>query len=478
MKRFISLLTVCLMLISMCVFSTVTVFASEGDFTYKEVDGGVEITAYTGFIQVEKDENEQLIPVYLNIPETLGGSPVVGIGDKAFYQNKSRVFVVLPEGIEYIGNRAFAGSHIRGIEMSDSVKTLGDSAFNGCIYLETLTLSKGIKTISNSCFHDCTRLEEIVVPEGVEVIEDMAFQTVNHLTSLTLPSTLKSIGEYAFAYMGISEIIIPEGVEELADFSFFMCPNLKKVTIPDTVKTIGECAFRSCPLLSTLSLGEGVETIKTGAFESCALTNVSIPASVTEIGDYAIGYAWDDGLWDYVLVEDFEIICVEGTAGYEYASANGITYTATPSEGPTEEPTEAPTQAPTEAPTQEPTEAPTNAPTVAPTAEPTEAPTNAPTVAPTAEPTDAPTNAPTVVPTNAPTQTPTEEPPTAPKFEKGDANTDGNVNIKDATAIQKHVAELTKLSVEGMILAEYDGDTKITVKDATAIQKFIAGIVF
>ena len=58
----------------------------------------------------------------------------------------------------------------------------------------------------------------------------------------------------------------------------------------------------------------------------------------------------------------------------------------------------------------------------------------------------------------------------------GDANCDDEVNIKDATAIQKHIAMLEVLSDTGYILADVDEDTDVNIKDATAIQKFIAGI--
>jgi len=69
--------------------------------------------------------------------------------------------------------------------------------------------------------------------------------------------------------------------------------------------------------------------------------------------------------------------------------------------------------------------------------------------------------------------------PTNPEFMGilGDANIDDEVNIKDATAIQKHVAMLEVLSDTGYILADVDASDDVNIKDATAIQKHIAGIV-
>lgn len=57
----------------------------------------------------------------------------------------------------------------------------------------------------------------------------------------------------------------------------------------------------------------------------------------------------------------------------------------------------------------------------------------------------------------------------------GDSNEDGEVNVKDATAIQKHVASLTNLTEMGALLADVNADGKVNVKDATAVQKYVAG---
>ncbi len=58
----------------------------------------------------------------------------------------------------------------------------------------------------------------------------------------------------------------------------------------------------------------------------------------------------------------------------------------------------------------------------------------------------------------------------------GDANCDGDINIKDATAIQKHIAMLESLTDTGFILADVDASSDVNIKDATAIQKKIAGL--
>ncbi len=58
----------------------------------------------------------------------------------------------------------------------------------------------------------------------------------------------------------------------------------------------------------------------------------------------------------------------------------------------------------------------------------------------------------------------------------GDANEGGIVNIKDVTAIQKHVAGIEILSDTGEKLADADQSGEVNVRDATAIQKYLADI--
>ena len=57
----------------------------------------------------------------------------------------------------------------------------------------------------------------------------------------------------------------------------------------------------------------------------------------------------------------------------------------------------------------------------------------------------------------------------------GDANGDGKVNIKDATLIQKFLANLETLGALGKEVSDVNSDSRVTIKDATAIQKKIAG---
>lgn len=64
----------------------------------------------------------------------------------------------------------------------------------------------------------------------------------------------------------------------------------------------------------------------------------------------------------------------------------------------------------------------------------------------------------------------------AEKNKLGDVNGDLNVNIKDATDVQKHCASIIKFTSAQLQAADVNFDTRVNVADATAIQKLIAGL--
>lgn len=59
----------------------------------------------------------------------------------------------------------------------------------------------------------------------------------------------------------------------------------------------------------------------------------------------------------------------------------------------------------------------------------------------------------------------------------GDVNKDSQVNVKDATMIQKFVADMVEFDSAQIKCGDVDADNRVTVKDATAIQKYTAGII-
>ena len=59
-------------------------------------------------------------------------------------------------------------------------------------------------------------------------------------------------------------------------------------------------------------------------------------------------------------------------------------------------------------------------------------------------------------------------------YDIGDVNLDGRIDIRDVTAIQRHIAEVEPLSGPALALADTNGDGFVNIDDATLLQMYLA----
>ena len=64
-----------------------------------------------------------------------------------------------------------------------------------------------------------------------------------------------------------------------------------------------------------------------------------------------------------------------------------------------------------------------------------------------------------------------------PPQEYGDVNSDDSIDVMDATAIQRYLANIDRRAINLIESADVDNDVKITILDATIIQKYVAQII-
>ena len=88
------------------------------------------------------------------------------------------------------------------------------------------------------------------------------------------------------------DVIIPEKIGDhevkLIGDRAFQKQTVTSITVPDSVTTIGNEAFRSCHLLTSITIPNSVTTIGNAAFRTCtSLTSITIPYIVTTIGNAA-----------------------------------------------------------------------------------------------------------------------------------------------------------------------------------------------
>ena len=79
-------------------------------------------------------------------------------------------------------------------------------------------------------------------------------------------------------------VILPEGITVIGAEAFCVCDWLTEITLPESVTHIGEYAFYQSGL-TAITLPDGVETVEERAFRKCSsLSSVVLPDSITSIG--------------------------------------------------------------------------------------------------------------------------------------------------------------------------------------------------
>ena len=151
----------------------------------------------------------------------------------------------------------------------------------------SVIIPEGVQKIGDSAFAKLSTVTSYSFPSTLVEIGEGAF-TYCKASSLTFPSSLRKIGEGAFYFAYTGSVTFNEGLQEIGAYSFRLS-DIKTLSIPDSVKTIGDYAFyQTMMLTSQISLGSGVETIGEGAFMNSKISGtLTIPASVTSIGDGA-----------------------------------------------------------------------------------------------------------------------------------------------------------------------------------------------
>ena len=225
----------------------------------------------------------KLVAGGLTIP---GSVKYVNPGSFAGYNNITSV--TIEEGVVAVGELAFAYcDKLTNVAIAGSVDTIGDYAFMGCDLLETAVIEEDVDDLGGGTFMNCVKLRNVTLPESAG--EAVAYDLFSGCTSLPSEEGVVYADNWVCDYAGdAKEVVIRNGTTRILYGAFSGCSGLTSVTIPDSVTSIGDYAFGYCDDLTSVTIGDGVTSIGGRAFSGCnSLTSVTIPDSVTSIGGSA-----------------------------------------------------------------------------------------------------------------------------------------------------------------------------------------------
>lgn len=253
---------------------------------------------------------------------------VSDIESDAFSNHPEIKHLVVSEGISSIQEGAFRRcANLKSIHLPSSLLSLNASAFAFCSRVEKITVSKGNETFDSRghCNAVINTADSTLVlgcqwtkiPEGVTIIGQCAFMGRLYLDSLMIPEGVKRMESGALRYCsGLRYLSLPNSLESLGDLVLDGCSNLQALHIPANVCEIGHSVLSDCTGLRKISVSprnkwfdsrehcnaiirtsedsivagcglstivEGIQRIGYDAFWGTSLTRIYIPSSVTHI---------------------------------------------------------------------------------------------------------------------------------------------------------------------------------------------------
>lgn len=136
---------------------------------------------------------------------------------------------------------------------------------------------------------DSVNIPDTVYGYTVTRIDDLVFFKHDEIQSVSLPNTIKSIGFSAFSDCAkLKKIILPVTVTSMGEYVFQNCTSLQEAYVNSAIVTLPASTFSNCTSLSKVNINFYTKKIGNRVFDGCtSLKTLPEAVGITEIGDEA-----------------------------------------------------------------------------------------------------------------------------------------------------------------------------------------------
>ncbi len=262
---------------------------------------------------------ERVIYIPRRLFEPFGNS-----SDNAFAANI--ISVKLGASVESVGTAAFSNcASITSVYIDDLAKWCGiifaswdsnplywaENFYINDILMTDLVIPNGVESIGNYAFEGCTALVSITLPETLTSIGNLAFYSCESLTGVNIPNGVISIGQNAFAFCdSLTSITIPESVTDIGTYAFDSCTSLAAVYINSASVAFAMNFSVSCGNLcvyaQSVAVAKNIDNVG-----SYITSNFSCVEDISYDGVNYISYSRHTHIWQELETLQERVQCVQ-----------------------------------------------------------------------------------------------------------------------------------------------------------------------